>query len=131
MPIANGVVQSLTRNDAAHLPAPGGDYKLVALDGLQAIRTLHPIWDDALETFEARARGAPNGKAQALAAVLILDTPLLVSAAPRRLALPDSAIQSPEDLVVLEGNHRVLAIAVRAAWNMPLPRCVGVFVHLG
>lgn len=131
MPIPNGLVQALVRNDTAHLPVPGRNYHLIAFDARQAIKQLSPVWDNAVAPFEVRARDFPNNpKAQALAASLILDVPLLVSAAPRRIVLPNSGIPSPEDLVVVEGNHRMLAVAFRALWRMPLPKCIGVFVAL-
>jgi hypothetical protein len=126
------MVQALVRNDISQLTVPGRDYRLTALDGRQAIKQLYPIWDDASGTFEARARDlANNAKAQVFAATLVLDVPLLVQAAPRRIVLPDTKPTSPEDLVVIEGNHRMLAVALRALWRMPLPRCVGVFVAIG
>ncbi len=129
MSIPNGLVQALVRNDIAQLSVPGRQYRLMALDARQAIKQLHPVWDNAVAPFEVRARDFPNNpKAQAFAAGLVLDVPLLVSAAPRRIVLPNSGIQSPEDLIVVEGNHRMLAVAFRAIWRMPLPRCIGVFV---
>jgi hypothetical protein len=133
MSISNGVVQALVRNDSSQLTVPGRDYRLIALDGRQAIKQLYPLWDDASGTFEARARdlAGSNPKAQVFAATLVLDVPLLVQAAPRRIVLPNTKPQSPEDLVVVEGNHRMLAVALRALWRMPLPRCVGVFVAIG
>jgi hypothetical protein len=132
MSISNGVVQALVRNDSSHLPVPGRDYRLTVFDGRQAIKQLYLLWDDASGTFEARARElATNPKAQVFAATLVLDVPLLVQAAPRRIVLPNTKPQSPEDLVVIEGNHRMLAVALRALWRMPLPRCVGVFVAVG
>jgi hypothetical protein len=132
MSISNGVVQALVRNDSSQLTVPGRDYRLTALDGRQAIKQLYPVWDDASGTFEARARElANNPKAQVFAATLVLDVPLLVQAAPRRIVLPHTKPESPEDLVVVEGNHRMLAVALRALWRMSLPRCVGVFVAIG
>lgn len=102
-------------------------FDLVAMSGEQAFRSLYPIWDDAAETFEQRlkSKGA-DPKAQALASSLVMDVPLLVGAY-RRAHCGYSG--SLEDLVVFEGCHRVLAIAVRADLGWRLPSCVGVFVH--
>lgn len=66
-----------------------------------------------------------------MASTFILDVPVLVSAVRRAHADPAWATPSnatPDDLIVLEGNHRLLAIAIRAGWGMRLPSCVGVFV---
>jgi hypothetical protein len=45
MPISNGVVQSLIRNDTRHGSAVGGNYTLMAIGAQQAITTLFTIWD--------------------------------------------------------------------------------------
>jgi hypothetical protein len=133
MPIPNGIVQSLIRNDTQYASAPGPNYALILFDGLRAVQALFTVWDPAA-TFEQRAATHPLPKAEALAATFILDVPVLVSAWPRKLVDPGWAAPvnaSPDDLVIVEGNHRLLAVALRASWGMPLPRCIGVFAAQG
>lgn len=130
MQIPNGLVQSLIRNDVQHAGVPGGSYQLIVLDGLAAVTSLYTVWAPDT-TFAQRAATHPLPKAQAIAATFILDTPVLVSAVPRALADPSwvaPPVASPADLIVLEGNHRMLAVALRASWGMRLPTCIGVFV---
>jgi hypothetical protein len=98
MPIPEGVIQSLIRNDARYVASGNRHFELLAMSGDHAFRTLYPIWDDAAETFEKRlASKGGDAKAQALAATLVLDVPLLVGAYRRaHLGYPGA----PDDLVV-------------------------------
>ena len=130
MAIGNGVVQSLIRNDLQHLAAPGPDFELVVFEGADAIARLFTIWDISA-TFRQQAQAHPSPKAEAMAATFITDVPVLIGAWRRRHQaewdLPGTA---SDDLIVVEGNNRMLAIALRASWNLRLPSCVGVFVRV-
>jgi hypothetical protein len=128
MPIAEGVVQSLIRNDARYAGLAGRNWELCILTGDRAFRTIYPIWDNAAETFEQRlATHGADEKALALAGNLGLHTPLMVGAYRR---LHTGYPGAPDDLVVFDGCHRIMAVAIRAHAGQPLPACVGVFVEV-
>jgi len=132
MPIGNGIVQSLIRNDPAHLAAPGPDFELMVCEAAWAVSHFFPIWD-VTTTFEQRAaRGPSSSKAEAMAATFITDVPVLVGAWRRRHdpSWAQPGAEAADDLIIFEGNHRMLAIALRASWNFPLPPCIGVFVRV-
>jgi hypothetical protein len=83
-----------------------------------------------LHTVAQRALADQSAKAAALAATFVLEVPVLISACPRCLgeAAWTQPGTSPDDLIIVEGNHRMLAVALRAMWSMPLPTCIGIFV---
>lgn len=86
------------------------------------------VWDqvssfaESVDTF-----GKQMPKAQAMAENFIVDVPVLVLAMPRDPAR--HGMREPNALMVLEGNNRILAIAIRASRNLPLPPVVAVFVR--
>lgn len=131
MSIKEGVVQSLIRSDPQHRGLVGRNYTLIVLTAHEAITSLFTIWDP-LATVQQRAATHPLPKAAAMASAFICDVPVLISACPRSLGQANwtTTATSPGDLVILEGNHRMQAVALRASWTMPLPSCIGVFVQL-
>ena len=106
-------------------------WELRVMTARDAIDILRTVEQGGNETFRARAMRqaqaqAFNQRALAIAAGPIPSAPILVSAHTRATF---GGTGSPDDLIVMEGNHRMLAIAIRASWGWPLPRCIGVFVR--
>lgn len=129
MNIPNGIVQALIRNNPAHVAAVGSAYELRVMDGATAATTLLGIWQlpgQPLKTFAQHlADGFPMTRALLFASSFEMNAPVMISANRRGGGGPDA-----NDLIVIEGNHRCLAMAIRKSWGMPLPACVGVFVML-
>ncbi len=123
--IAENIMWSCVRNDSVHMQGKGPlKYELLVMSGKQAIETLFPVWDTAMETFEQRLLRLPAGspKAQALATSYCLYAPTMVCARRR--------IGKPQDVIIFDGCNRLLAVALRASWGWPLPACVAAFVEI-
>jgi hypothetical protein len=126
MPILYADVVALLRPDPAW-PQFGNDvFDLEVRDPATAVDAF-TVWDRGATTFRQRLPETIEGhaKANALAGVLCVHAPLLVFAARRRRIVGPQA--GATEVVVLDGNNRMLALAIRLSRGDECPPCVGFF----